>query len=259
MKTKVAEQQTLSFTCNICSTDIPNCPVERLDRELVSCPTCGSTVRWRSIVHLLSIALYGESIALREFPRDTSIRGVGLSDSHLYAEPLEKKFSYINTYIHQEPLLDIEDPQPAYLGVHDFMISADVFEHVLPPASRAFDNSFRLLKPGGHLILTLPFSNDEKTIEHFPDVKDFRIVDFDGKSVMVHRDHHDNYSVRTELVFHGGQGDTLEMRVFSRKNILELLANAGFTDIKVFEEPVARWGLVNKCPWALPILARRPG
>ncbi len=251
------QPSTLDFSCNICGANIVDFPTEQLDREIVSCEACGSTVRWRSIVHLISLALFGKPMLLGDFPKDKGIRGVGLSDSPLYSEPLAQKFSYINTYIHQEPFLDIENPPGDYLGVHDFMISADVFEHVLPPASKAFDSAFRLLKPGGHLILTVPYGTSEETIEHFPDVTAFRIVQFDGESVMVHRDQFGAYSLRTDLRFHGGQGDTLEMRVFSLRHILKLLADAGFTAVQVFEEPYLPWGIVNKHPWALPILAKR--
>ncbi len=252
------ESATLDFICNICGAHVVDCPLEQIDREVVSCATCGSTVRWRSIIHLLSLALFRKSIPLTDFPVDKSIRGVGLSDSPLYAGPLAQKFSYLNTYIHQEPLMDIEDPAEAFIGVHDFLISADVFEHVLPPPQRAFENAFRLLKPGGHLILTVPYGTDEKTIEHFPDVTAYRIVQFDEEYVLVHRDQFGKYSLRTDLRFHGGQGDTLEMRVFSLRHILKLLAGAGFTDVQVFEEPYPPWGIRNKHPWALPISAKRP-
>jgi SAM-dependent methyltransferase len=249
---------TLDFSCNICGTNIANFPTEQLDREIISCEACGSTVRWRSIVHLLSLALFQKSIPLADFPMDKSIRGVGLSDSPLYAEPLAQKFSYLNTYIHQEPRMDIENPAEAFIGVHDFLISADVFEHVLPPPERAFENAFKILKPGGHLILTVPYGTHEETIEHFPDVTAYRIVEFDEEYVLVHRDQFGAYSLRTDLRFHGGQGDTLEMRVFSKRHILKLLADAGFTDVEVFEDPYLPWGIRNKYPWALPILAKRP-
>jgi len=252
------ETARLDFDCNICGTHIVDCPIEQIDREVVSCATCGSTVRWRGIVHVLSLALFGKSIPLTEFPEDKAIRGVGLSDSPLYATPLAEKFSYTNTYIHQEPLMDIENPAEAFIGVHDFLISADVFEHVMPPAARAFENALRLLKPGGHLILTVPYGHDDETLEHFPDVAAYKIVQFDEEYVMVHRDKFGAYTLRTDLRFHGGQGDTLEMRVFARRHVLKLLADAGFTDIQVFEDPYLPWGLRNFDPWGKPILAKRP-
>jgi hypothetical protein len=39
---------------------------------------CKSTVRARSIVHLLSIALFGHSLILRDFPVRKDIKGIGL-------------------------------------------------------------------------------------------------------------------------------------------------------------------------------------
>ena len=40
---------------------------EKLAREEVSC-SCGSTVRVRSIAHVLSLELFGESLAISEMP-----------------------------------------------------------------------------------------------------------------------------------------------------------------------------------------------
>jgi hypothetical protein len=57
--------------------------------------------------------------------------------------------------------------------------------------------------------------------------------------------------VRTNLVFHGGSGETLQMRVFSRE--------AGFATARVMEEDYPPAGIPHRDPWSLPILARKPG
>jgi SAM-dependent methyltransferase len=251
-------QSTLSFTCNICGTRMEEFPFAQLDRELVSCTNCGSTVRWRSIIHLLSLGLFGESIQLGDFPVNKSIIGIGLSDQPVYAELLERKFSYTNTFIHQEPLLDIVAPSADLIASQDFVISSDVFEHVMPPVARAFEGAFELLKPGGHFVLTVPFVDMKETIEHFPDVKDYQIVRFDDQYVMVLRDHGGRLSLRTDLVFHGGDGDTLEMRLFARGDLQRQLEDCGFENIVIFDQSYLRWGLVNQCPWSFPVLARKP-
>ena len=248
----------VAFTCNVCGAGVETVMAE-LERETPSCPTCGSSVRFRSIVHLLSTALYGRSVPLTEFPVDSSIIGVGLSDAAIYAGPLAGKVGYHNTYYHTEPYLDITDPGPEIECSLDFMISSDVFEHVPPPVSRAFEGAFRCLKPGGHLLLTVPFTNDDLTIEHFPDLHTYDVIDLEGEQVLVNRDRNGRLSARDGLVFHGGGGATLEMRVFGRGDLLRHLAAAGFEAIEVFDRSVPEFGIHHRKPWSLPVVARRPG
>ncbi|MDP9025656.1 MAG: hypothetical protein M3N13_09825, partial [Candidatus Eremiobacteraeota bacterium] len=83
------------------------CPLELLDRETVSCAGCGSTVRWRSVLYLVSVALFGKGLMAADIPVDKGITGIGLSDYVNYADLLAEKFSYTNTYLHQEPRFDI--------------------------------------------------------------------------------------------------------------------------------------------------------
>ena len=54
-----------------------------------------------------------------------------------------------NTFLHKPPLLNTVSPPKEWLSRFDFVISSDVFEHVVPPVSRAFENALHLLKPGG--------------------------------------------------------------------------------------------------------------
>jgi SAM-dependent methyltransferase len=247
----------MDFTCNVCGTPT-GCPVENIDREVPSCPQCGSSVRFRSIVHLTSVALFGHSIPLPQFPADHSIVGIGLSDWSGYADSLAEKFHYTNTYFHQPPFLDIAEPVGDRVRSCDFVIATDVFEHVAPPVSRAFDGAFNLLKPGGHLVLTVPFTNNPNTVEHFPELHDYRLVQFGSDYVLVNRTKNGRYELHENLVFHGGPGTTLEMRIFSRADLQRHLAEAGFVDIQVLGEDVPQWGILHKHPWSLPILARRP-
>src|SRR5437879_5782180 len=66
-------------------------------------------------------------------------------------------------------------------GPYGCYIAAHGFEHVVPPVSRAVANARRLLKPGGVLIFSVPFSLDADTVEHFPDLNDYRIVKTGGR------------------------------------------------------------------------------
>src|SRR5918997_4002416 len=96
----------LSYQCNVCAQACAAL-VDELDREVPSCQSCGSTVRWRSMIHVLSTELFGESLALPDMVMNRNITGIGMSDWDGYAVPLAEKFNYRNTYYHQEPKLDI--------------------------------------------------------------------------------------------------------------------------------------------------------
>lgn len=247
----------INFTCNICATAVRGCPIDTIDREVPSCPQCGSTVRFRSIACLLSKAIYGRAMPVSKFEKRPNVAVVGLSDWHILADMLPSKFRFTNTFIHQEPRLDITAPH-GHEAAADVLISSEVFEHVAPPVQRAFDGAFRVLKPGGRLILTVPYSLDETTVEHFPDLHEYRVVDLEGMRVLVNRDRKGNLSVRSGLVFHGGQGDTLEMRLFCEGAIIRHLSEAGFIGADVMREDVPEFGILHRHPWSLPIVAHRP-
>src|SRR3954470_7760120 len=127
------------FRCNICGTA---CEARRskIAREEASCPCCRSTVRWRSIIDVLSKELFGRSLALLDFPHRPDIRGIGMTDWDGYAIPLAKKLGYTNSYYHTEPRLDIVGPPRELDGTLDFLISSEVFEHIPPPVSIAFES-----------------------------------------------------------------------------------------------------------------------
>jgi SAM-dependent methyltransferase len=244
------------FTCNICGAAGEFNPPEDW-REGASCPTCASSVRMRAIVHCLLSELLGRSAVLRDLRRYRLI-GVGLSDWDGYARRLSDMFDYANTYFHCEPRLDITAPDEARLGLYDFLISSDVFEHTPPPAARAFDGAFAILRPGGLLVMTVPFGWDEETVEHYPDLHDFSIVKSRGGYRLHNRTAAGEDVVHKDLVFHGGPGTTLEMRLFSLPGLIQELKAAGFVDIKVHDEAVPRWGIFPRTRYGVPVTARKP-
>ena len=251
-----ARGESIRFRCNICGrTD--NAPSERLSREQVSC-RCGSTVRFRSIVHVLSLELFGTSMAIPDIPKRSDLVGLDMSGAATYAHPLERRLGYINTFLHKPPFLDITAPAGEWMSRCDFLISSDVFEHVAPPVSRAFENSLLLLKPGGVLILTVPYRPAGKTVEHFPELHDFRLEDRDGRRSLINTTLDGRVQEFDQLVFHGGEGETLEMRVFSLPDLIEELQGAGFVEIRVHDAPVPEFGILWPQKWSLPISARRP-
>jgi SAM-dependent methyltransferase len=232
-------------------------PLDRLEREMSSCEGCGSTPRFRGVVHALSLGLFGESLPIPRFPQRLDLRGFGLSDWEGYASGLARKLDYTNTFLHIEPRLDIADIDRRLDRTLDFVISSEVFEHVAPPVGRAFVNAARLLTPGGVFVLTVPYSLGAATVEHFPGLGDYEIVvDESGERVLETRAPDGQVVRYANLVFHGGVGATLEMRVFALASIEAHLREAGFQSIEVLgDEP--RYGIVWPQPWSRPILAIR--
>ena len=237
MKLPPDAPQVIEYRCNLCGCK------NRLDssqfhRELAACKKCGALARFRGIIHALA-NFFGESedAILRDWPIRKSVFGIGMSDWNGYAKFLRRKFSYENTFYDRKPKLDILNLTEKNLGKYDFVISTDVFEHILPPLQQGFDNLFRLLKPGGCLIFSVPYTRTAQTVEHYPGMLDYEILNFRGTRILVNRDDGGHLQVYDNLVFHGGKGATLEMRIFCETDILNRLAQSGFEDIKVYDQP----------------------
>lgn len=245
----------LNYRCNICGSDC-QMKVSELKREEPSCLNCGSTVRMRAVIHMLSTELFEKSLTLTEFPFRPDIIGIGMSDWEGYAIPLADKLGYKNTYFHKDPRMDITSIDPAVEEKFDFIISSDVFEHVAPPISAAFQNVRRILKPDGVLIFTVPYTLENQTKEHFPDLYNYEIKNIKGNYFLENMTRNDNRQIFNDLVFHGGPGATLEMRVFSQSSLIEEFKKAGFNKIKIYKEPNFDYGIYWKDDWSLPMAAR---
>ena len=201
-KLRGAAPDAVTFTCNICGKQTATAQSE-LGRESGQCDYCTSTVRLRALVHHVVKATTGESVPLPSLKRRDDIRGVGLSDWYIYGDELAKRFAYTNTWYHQEPRLDITAPQPEHHGAYDFMISADVFEHIPPPGDRAFTGAAQILKPGGLLVMTIPYTKAPETTEHFPDGTDFDLRKVGDNYELHWTDADGKPTVSKDLVFHG--------------------------------------------------------
>ena len=244
------------FTCNNCDAQSTFNP-DGDWREAPSCANCGSSVRTRQLIYCLTSALYGSPATLSSI-KDPKYSGVGLSDPELLANQMASAFIYTNTFYHSEPKLDICNPSESRLGRSDFLISSDVFEHVPSPVQAAFDGAFAVLRPGGILVLTVPFDERVETTERFPNVKEFKLMNFDGEWLLVGKTQAQSYEVHDNLIFHGGPGTTVEMRFFSRQAVISHLLAAGFTDVVVHGQAHPEYGIFPPHEQGLPITARKP-
>lgn len=182
-----------------------------------------------------------------------------MSDADCYAKLLAKKFSYTNTYYHCDPLLDITKPKKEWLGVNDFVVTSDVFEHVPPPIQLAFDNLYSLLKPGGVVIFSVPFNLEAVTREHYPNLYDFKVIqEASGEWALKNITKEGISEEFHDLIFHGGPGSTLELRVFCWAAVERHLLDAGFTDLRIHDESHFEHGIFWLNPYSLVVSARRP-
>jgi SAM-dependent methyltransferase len=243
----------VTFTCNICGA---RNQVESMVTEPATC-SCGSNVRVRALIHLLSMELFGESLMLRDFPRLKSIRGIGMTDKECYAQILAEKFDYTNTHYDREPRLDITEPHPQLAGAYDFILAADVLEHIAPPIERALEEMCRLLKPNGFLGVTIYCQPGDQMREHFPDLNQYLIVTLGDSNVLINRRRDGALEVRDDVVFHGGSGVTLEMREFGITGLRSSLLAAGFRDIHLLAAEIPEIGVVFGQVVSQPLIARK--
>jgi SAM-dependent methyltransferase len=245
----------IEFICNVCGSRNHIADAE-FATEPASC-ACGSNVRTRALIHLLSMELFGRSLMLADFPRLKSIRALGMSDKPCYASLLQEKFDYQNTFYDREPRVDFSNPPTSLYGTLDFVLSADVLEHVAPPVETTLTEVFRLLKPHGFLVATVPCSAGEILREHYPDLYQYRILPLGGTPVLVNRRRDGQLEVTDELAFHGGVGATLEMRQFTVAALHQKLLATGFTDTRFFNENVPEFGILFDHDVSQPLIASK--
>jgi SAM-dependent methyltransferase len=250
----VGGDSELEFSCNLCG-QVSIVARSLLGRETASCKHCGSTVRFRAIARLVAVELFGREDTLQRLPRSRSHSVLGLSDALIYAVPLGRIVHYENTYFDREPRLDITDVPQSRHGRYDLLIASDVFEHVLPPVQRAFDNARKLLRPGGKFIFTVPFSVEKETREHFPALHEWKICQDGNQRRLLNQTAAGELQVFDNLVFHGGPGATLEMREFGKEALEQHFLSAGFSSVRLADETSDRFGIVWHYPWSVPMVA----
>jgi len=244
------------FTCNICG-NFERADAASFGRESPNCGVCSSSIRYRSLVHHLSLALFGKSIILPDFPKNRRIRGVGMSDWDNLAIPLAQKLDYTRTYFDHEPRLDLKNLAADQRACYDFVLCSEVLEHVETPVQPAFVGLENLLKPGGVLLMTVPYQINTGTIEHFPNLHQYSVTRIGDSYVLLNRTKSGAYEIFDKLTFHGGIGTTLEMRIFGEPDLMKNLTDAGFEQVTVLREDYPPFGILHQETWSLPILARK--
>jgi hypothetical protein len=121
-----------------------------------------------------------------------------------------------------------------------------------------------MLKCNGSFIFSVPYTNGEHE-EHFPNLYKYEIKKLDNDKFILQNTTIDNKIETFEkLCFHGGPGNVLEMRIFSKKSIISFLEKSGFVDITFYEinEDMEKYGIFwakdNNDDCSLIISAKEP-
>lgn len=200
--------------CNICGwTD----RFLRLDRgrEGTICRNCGSTSRNRAVAFVLARVL-DEDQAVFRWTYRLSTRMLESSARGALAMYFRMKFDYYGTEFDPARIAEGTHPREYadFQKLHydedtfDFVVASDVFEHIRRDAD-AVREVERVLKPGGYLILTVPYDHERaQTIQR---------VDTSGPA--------DVHLLPPQ--YHGGGGHTLAYREYGR-DLSDLVRAAGF-------------------------------
>jgi SAM-dependent methyltransferase len=201
--------------CNICGWEGEFLRPER-DREGMLCGNCASSSRLRAVIYWLAKVTGNEDVPLHGWPRSPSVAILESSARGSYPVMLADKFDYYATEF--DPGKIAEGTQPRFFAdfqdlhfgdsTFDVVIASDVFEHVRDDAA-GYREILRTLKPGGSLILTVPYTHTQPVT--------VRRVDTTGSK--------DVFLVEPE--YHGGGGHTLTYRNYGR-DLLSLLGETGF-------------------------------
>jgi len=223
-----------TFYCNICGHTSPWPRQQETHRELFPCTQCKSCARFRGIIlGLFSSLNLPRDVPLCDLPPRKHISGLGLSDDARYASHLDRVFDYTNTFYHTAPQLDISQSIYGEPNSQDFIICSEVLEHVNTPVNNSLVNLLTMLKPGGALILSTPYLEGYDTLEHFPHLNDYQIINENDEYTLLNTTCAGDITRHSNLVFHGGPGATLEMRVFGEGDLLARLHYVGFRNTEI--------------------------
>jgi SAM-dependent methyltransferase len=245
------KRRYLWFFCNCCLA-VRRTALTLDLREGLVCPSCGLNSRQRAILFA------AQRTARQRFFRKKNLRIIGVSDGAPIERAFKDRFAniYKNFEFHTEPFLDITKVDDTLQSTTDIVTCSEVLEHVQPPIELAFTGLFKLLKPGGWLILSVPHrGTDSPHEEHFPIMTNSELIS-EPIPMLKGIDLEGNEREFLELIFHGGAGATLEYRVFSETSLRDNLEKSGFKNIQA-QRDLRLIGCFWE-PWSRVWVAQRP-
>ena len=202
------------------------------------CSNCNSTWRVRATALGVLIGTGRPLAPMPDIQPDWSWRGVGISDNLVLAGALTSKFQYTNSSYFEFPRVDLLNIAEEQTGRFDFVICADVLEHVPPPVDIALTGVVNLLSQDGFAVLSVPNTSlrrgmtavrakGDPTIEYYPGLKTWK--ENEGRVEWVD----DNGDIHTDFEpeFHSGGGQTLAFRQWGMGDFCSRVIAAGFNAI----------------------------
>lgn len=244
---------TEPWSCLMCGATHASNPEAPWDREGNHCARCRASTRCRAMAQAVLAALG----PLSGDPGSTEPRIAGISDNPVLSEWLSSIGSYTGYHFGAEPHLDLCAVPDHLVAAHEIVTCSDVLEHVVPPVSKAFHGLRQVLRPGGFAVLSVPCAI-EGGGEHFPELNEWHVEGDGDDRVLVNRRTDGSVEVHDDLVWHGGDGFTLEMRLFDREWFRRELVAAGFVDIVELRRNWPRLGVAWE-DWSRVWMARSPG
>ena len=124
------------------------------------------------------------------------------------------------------------------------MISSDVLEHVFFPIRNSLLGCYKILRPKGYLVMTMPWNFRRPSIEHYPWMVRYKVVENEPGNFTVVGKTKDGIEIKIDQpYFHGGPGNTLELRKLSLDAIIDEIQSVGFTNVEVCLESVRKFGI----------------
>lgn len=212
--------------CAFCGKAFKHTPASSED---VVCQTCNCTYRAHEVCLAILRGLgYSQNFVMQTISPDLSRVGLGISDDWRLARELGFLFTYTNSYLHQFPTVDLCSPPQDCLEYFEFISCSDVLEHTPPPIDRPINGLYRMLKPGGFAVISVPVIHGSGFMEFYPDLVDWEL----RNSSVFWTDSNDTQHVDHSPVFHGGHGLTLAFRQWTQERLIEELLQAGFIEIE---------------------------
>ena len=213
------------WECIFCSTR--NFRKSELQRESMLCSKCQSTWRARATGLAVQQGLGYEIQPYKSIISDWSRIGLGISDDINLSVALHSKFFYSNSYFDTFPYLDIREVPTDAKNCFEFVTCSDVLEHIDTGIAEAFIGLRSLIKPGGFIVASVPISKPEGHTEFYPDLDSFEIEP-DGVHWLNTRG---EQFIDHSPEFHGGRGQNLAFRQFSKASLNSALVSASFSEV----------------------------
>jgi SAM-dependent methyltransferase len=170
---------------------------------------------------------YSEKTEINEIDTDLSRIGLGIGDDWKLARMLSQKFAYTNSYLHKFPKVDLLSPPRSCIEYFEFVTCSDVLEHTPPPRKKAISGIFRMLKPRGFAVISVPIKQDDIFREYYPDLFSWNVSDGE----LHWGDSGGGNYIDKHPEFHGGEGLTITFRQWNKKQLEDDLSLAGFSEV----------------------------